>query len=191
MEDVCLLAITLLMGSFRIFILLVCSAHLIILDRFKLTIYIDYFSPNDDKQTDADEQGQNFLNVVVYAETDSEEACLQSLAFFNMDLRFKSIKEEATGTCLWLLENAEYKSWVGNYQGIFAVTGAPGSGKSTLLKFVLQKAVEQRSHDAIIASFFFDDCRGGAQKEPIDLLLSLTQQITVADADFRAKVAAS
>jgi hypothetical protein len=115
--------------------------------------------------------------------------CLQSLAFFAMDLGEYSVEAEAHGTCVWLLHDERYKTWSANHRGLLWISGTPGSGKSTLLKHALRSARESMSvNNHIIASFFFSGCGAAINREPIGLLRCLVHQIADQDRDFCDKI---
>lgn len=49
------------------------------------------------------------------------------------------ITNPAAGTCSWLFQHSQYKSWIGKPSGSFWLSGKPGSGKSVLTRYILQQ----------------------------------------------------
>jgi hypothetical protein len=106
------------------------------------------------------------------------KACLDSLFFREMNLRRNDIKVQAPETCAWLLEHANYKSWLRQRQGLLWIKGNPGAGKSTLLKYALNECEGRASpNELVVASFFFHGRGDPIQKSSLGLFRSLVHQI--------------
>ena len=106
-------------------------------------------------------------------------ACLQSLAFQEMNMLGNDIKQQTATTCSWLLKHESYKSWLGQQNGFLWIEGSPGVGKSTLVKYALNRCKEQatENHKLVIASFFFHGRGYPLQKSPLGLFRSVLYQI--------------
>ena len=99
-----------------------------------------------------------------------------------MDLRKNEIKDEAMGTCEWLVKHGTYKTWLVQRQGLLWIMGKPGAGKSTLVKYALTSALKKWEHvgkpeQLVIASFFFHGRGVNLQKTRLGLYRSLLHQI--------------
>jgi ankyrin repeat protein len=108
----------------------------------------------------------------------SENECLKSLAFFEMNDRFNGIDAATDGTCEWLLLHKTYSDWVTCDLGLLWVKGKPGSGKSTLLRSALNDDMiaSQIGTDAVL-SFFFHGRGVKLQRTPLGLFRSLLSQL--------------
>ena len=100
--------------------------------------------------------------------------CLQSLSFPDMDQRKFLVEDAATNTCTWLLNHAEYKTWLGQRHALLFVLGKPGAGKSTLIRYALQNA--SYSTD-VVACFFFFGRGNDLQRNSCGLFRSLLHQL--------------
>jgi hypothetical protein len=106
-------------------------------------------------------------------------ACLQSLAFHEMNMRGNDIKQQTPTTCSWLLEHESYKSWLSRKNGLLWIKGNPGVGKSTLMKYALHECKKHTpvNSELVIASFFFHGRGSPLQKSSLGLFRSLLYQI--------------
>jgi hypothetical protein len=83
------------------------------------------------------------------------------LRFPQMNVRRQTVRDAHTGTCEWILEEPDYKSWCDTDQtplhhGFMWIKGKPGAGKSTLMKFLLDSTEQQLAPDEAVISFFFN-----------------------------------
>jgi hypothetical protein len=81
------------------------------------------------------------------------------LRFPQMDVRRQTVRDAHTGTCGWIFEKSEYKSWcdarqVSLHHGFLWIKSKPGAGKSTLVKFLLDATVQRSPNEAVISFFF-------------------------------------
>lgn len=88
-------------------------------------------------------------------------SAMSVLRFPQMNLRRQLVRDAHTGTCEWILERPEYKSWcdaeqVPLHHGFLWIKSKPGAGKSTLMKFLLESAEQQSSPNDAVISFFFN-----------------------------------
>ena len=106
-------------------------------------------------------------------------ACLQSLAFPDMETRFYDIGEANDGTCGWLSRHDMFNSWVTSDRGLLWIKGKPGAGKSTLLKYILEKQEILCGVDDndLVLTFFFHDRGHQLQKTPLGFFRSLLYQV--------------
>ncbi|KAK3944600.1 ankyrin repeat domain-containing protein 17 [Diplogelasinospora grovesii] len=115
--------------------------------------------------------------------TEAPSDCLKSLAFPEMDSRFRDVRQAHPKTCGWLLKHDTYKRWAAYDRGLLWIKGKPGSGKSTLLKYALDNhrggAMPDASSESndLILSFFFHNRGGELQKTPLGLFRSLLHQV--------------
>jgi hypothetical protein len=99
------------------------------------------------------------------AEPESKEddwpKAMAALRFPQMEVRRQTVKDAHTGTCEWIFEEPEYRSWCDTDQtplhhGFMWIKGKPGAGKSTLMKFILDSTEQQSALDETVISFFFN-----------------------------------
>jgi ankyrin repeat protein len=109
----------------------------------------------------------------------SENECLKSLAFLEMNDQFNDIDAATEGTCEWLLLHKTYSDWVACDRGLLWIKGKPGSGKSTLLRSALNDimAASQIGTDAVVLFFFFHGRGVELQRTPLGLFRSLLSQL--------------
>ncbi|PIA99837.1 Ankyrin-3 [Cercospora beticola] len=115
--------------------------------------------------------------------TKTEDLCLQSLAFPDMETR-GDIDPAADQTCEWILQHAKYLDW--NRQGgLLWIKGRPGTGKSTLMEYLrktdLQNSNNIGESETLVLSFFFHRRGHELQKTPLGLFRSLLHQILRCD----------
>ena len=103
--------------------------------------------------------------------------CLKSLSFPNMDQRENLVEGAATDTCAWLLNHAEYRTWLDRRHALLWIVGNPGAGKSTLMRFALQKACNRSDPSDVVASFFFFGRGNDLQRSSCGLFRSLLHQL--------------
>src|SRR6266487_6408241 len=77
--------------------------------------------------------------------SEQQQSYLDALAFPQIDSRLLNIKKAHDKTCMWLLEQSEYKDWldpnkIPEHHGFLWVKGKPGAGKSTMMKYALAHA---------------------------------------------------
>ncbi|KAL2146803.1 hypothetical protein VTI28DRAFT_2284 [Corynascus sepedonium] len=124
--------------------------------------------------------GKQFNAGVMYVGAQAEsDACLQSLAFPDMDSRSQSIEAAAEGTCGWLLQHNTYKLWASSDKGLLWIKGKAGSGKSTLLRYAIDNgiATDAAGKSTLVLSFFFHGRGTELQKSPLGLFRSLLHQL--------------
>ena len=83
------------------------------------------------------------------------------LRFPQMNVRRQTVKDAHKGTCDWIFEEPEYKSWCDTEQmplhhGFLWIKSKPGAGKSTMMKFVMDSTERQSSPDEPVISLFFN-----------------------------------
>ena len=110
------------------------------------------------------------------------QTLLKSLSFNRQDARLLNIRAAHRKTCLWLLEQAQFKEWrdgnkVREHHGFLWIKGKPGSGKSTLIKTVYDKAKRERTHGTTIAYFFNARAPGLLEKSSLGMYRSLVHQL--------------
>ena len=94
-------------------------------------------------------------------QTDGWQEAMKVLRFPQMDVRRQTVKDAHAGTCAWIFEKPEYKSWCDSEQiplhhGFLWIKSKPGAGKSTLMKFLLDVTEQQSSPNQAVISFFFN-----------------------------------
>ncbi|KAK0718112.1 hypothetical protein B0T26DRAFT_599132, partial [Lasiosphaeria miniovina] len=104
-------------------------------------------------------------------------SCQQSLAFREMDDRIRDINRATNGTCKWLLEHSEYRSWNDRDRSLLLIMGNPGSGKSTLLRHAVENATTKRQPNDLILSFFFHGRGTDLQKTRLGFFRSVLHQL--------------
>jgi hypothetical protein len=77
----------------------------------------------------------------------------RALRFDHMNTRVTSMRTACAGTCKWLLERQEYKTWC-TKPGFLWIKGNPGTGKSTIMKFAYNHGVRTLAGDVILSYFF-------------------------------------
>lgn len=110
---------------------------------------------------------------------DQLEACLQSLAFRDMDFRFHDVHQAKSGTCNWVLQDEVYAGWYSSPRGLLWINGKPGSGKSTALKYILRhmKIIRPPDHKILYLTFFFHGRGSELQRTLQGLFRSLMHQL--------------
>ena len=103
--------------------------------------------------------------------------CLKSLSFPNMDQRENLVEGAATNTCTWLLNHAEYRTWLDRRHALLWIVGSPGAGKSTLMRYALQKTCNSSDPSDVVASFFFFGGGNDLQRSSCGLFRSLLHQL--------------
>ena len=96
-----------------------------------------------------------------------------SKLLFRSDLaESQSIREE--GTCNWIFEQANFKSWYkANKNAVAWYNAPPGSGK-TILSAAIAHQIEQAGGQVVYYRFSFDD---GTRKTPLAALRSIALQL--------------
>jgi ankyrin repeat protein len=114
------------------------------------------------------------------------------------------ISERYENTCVWLLENEDFKSWsLGKGSNIFWLHGYPGLGKSVFAKFLVQSSLERepdsnlenslvsrgRSDGALpLISYFFCSNDDDQTTSPRNLLCSIIHQLLFEDPELAEPV---
>jgi hypothetical protein len=78
---------------------------------------------------------------------------IRALRFDHMDTRRISMRTAYNGTCEWLLEREEYRTWRAS-PGFLWIKGKPGTGKSTIMKFTYQHGLHALDNDVVVSYFF-------------------------------------
>jgi hypothetical protein len=92
---------------------------------------------------------------------DGWSKAMELLRFPQMDVRRQTVRDAHTGTCEWIFNDPEYKSWCDTermrfHHGFLWIKSKPGAGKSTLMKFLLVSTEQQPAPDEAVISFFFN-----------------------------------
>jgi hypothetical protein len=77
----------------------------------------------------------------------------KALRFDYMNTHLASMRPAYAGTCEWLLEREEYKTWRAN-RGFLWIKGKPGTGKSTIMKFAYNHGAKILTDDVSLSYFF-------------------------------------
>ena len=97
---------------------------------------------------------------------EERDVCLASLAFPEMTRRQDNIEQPNDATCVWILQDTSYKSWLSvepqeNRARLLWIKGKPGSGKSTLMKSLVSRhAWVPKGTKADVCLAFFFNARG-------------------------------
>lgn len=124
------------------------------------------------------------------------QEALSVLRFPQMNLRRQLVRDAHTGTCEWILERPEYKSWcdaeqIPLHHGFLWIKSKPGAGKSTLMKFLLELAEQQSSPDDAVISFFFN-ARGDLLERSLEgMYRQLLHQLLSSNARLQSMVPAA
>ncbi|KAL2217525.1 hypothetical protein M432DRAFT_441334 [Thermoascus aurantiacus ATCC 26904] len=121
------------------------------------------------------------LNQIIASK---RQSYLDSLAFPQIDARLQSIKKAHDRTCMWLLEQPEYRYWLDpdkilEHNGFLWIKGKPGVGKSTIMKYALAHAKEEMT-DATVISFFFNSRGEVLERSTLGMYRSLLFQLLTA-----------
>ncbi|KAI5922299.1 hypothetical protein F4810DRAFT_711663 [Camillea tinctor] len=109
--------------------------------------------------------------------SEEAKACLDSLAFCEMETRFYDIKEAHSETCKWLAVHKTFVDWRDQSRGLLWIKGKPGSGKSTLLKHVIRELLDTPKEDVLVLHFFFHGRGSELQRTPLGLYRYLLYHI--------------
>jgi hypothetical protein len=99
-----------------------------------------------------------------------------------MERRKFDIVRPTKGTCEWVFDHPDYKSWCANEQGLLSIRGNPGVGKSVALKCLAQRAHENKLADdepTVILSFYFDGRGVDNQKTANGLFRSILHGLLI------------
>lgn len=77
----------------------------------------------------------------------------KALRFDHMNTHLTSMRAAYAGTCEWLLEKEEYKTWRANC-GFLWIKGKPGTGKSTIMNFAYNHGAKAFTEDVSLSYFF-------------------------------------
>jgi len=127
---------------------------------------------------------------------DAWPQAMTMLRFPQMNLRRQTVRDVHTGTCEWIFEEPEYKSWCDREQtplhhGILWIKSKPGAGKSTLMKFLLDSKEQRPAPDNAVISFFFN-ARGDTLERSLEgLYRQLLHQILTKVARLQSVISAS
>jgi hypothetical protein len=129
------------------------------------------------------------LNQAIISE---RQRYLDSLAFPQIDARLQNIKNAHDRTCLWLLDQSEYKDWLDpnkilEHHGFLWIKGKPGAGKSTMMKYALADARKEMP-DTTIISFFFNARGEVLEKSILGMYRSLLFQLLTAIPELQNQV---
>ncbi|QDS77953.1 hypothetical protein FKW77_001558 [Venturia effusa] len=105
------------------------------------------------------------------------DGCLSSLFFPEMNERRDTVEGPLQGTCEWIYDNSDFKSWRISY-GLLWIKGSPGAGKSTLMKSLVRHFEDEMAKSGtLVLSYFFHGRGSEAQRSPLYLLRSLLHQL--------------
>ena len=94
-----------------------------------------------------------------------------------MRFRRDDISNPFHTTCTWLSHHTFYLEWLQQRHGPLWIKGKAGSGKSTLLKHALIMAEQEKRHNSVIVSWFFNGRGAPMQKNLLGLYMSLLHQL--------------
>ena len=82
------------------------------------------------------------------------------------------------GTCIWIKENASYKSWLCTGSRLLWLSGGPGKGKTMLSIFLSEEleSLAKQSHSAIFLEYFCDN-KDDRRNSAIAILRGLLYQL--------------
>ncbi|KAK0706216.1 hypothetical protein B0T26DRAFT_725797 [Lasiosphaeria miniovina] len=110
------------------------------------------------------------------------EVFLRGIWFRDIFAREDGISPPLDGTCLWIFDNAAYKSWKSSAKGVFWTLGLPGTGKSVMIKHLVSSArIEASKGSTLILSHFFSATGTPLQHSIDGLLRSLIYQLLLTD----------
>ena len=106
---------------------------------------------------------------------------LQSLKFDQINARHDNIRTALPKTCQWLLQKAQYRSWLDfdnltEHHGFLWIKGKPATGKSTIMKFACAN-VRKNFTDRTLISFFFNARGEVLEKSVLGMYQSLLFQL--------------
>lgn len=124
---------------------------------------------------------EEHLNQIIASK---RQIYLDSLAFPHIHASLQSIKKPHDRTCMWLLEQPEYRNWLDpdkllDHHGFLWIKGKPGVGKSTVMKYALAHARDEMT-DATVISFFFNARGETLEKSTLGMYRSLLFQLLTA-----------
>ncbi|KAF5004590.1 hypothetical protein FDECE_8920 [Fusarium decemcellulare] len=80
------------------------------------------------------------------------------------------------GTCSWIFDHSNFRSWLDESSSLLWIKGKPGSGKSTLMRFLSEKRALKDTAFTLFSHFALDD---PTRKSPKSMLMSLLHQLLV------------
>jgi hypothetical protein len=89
------------------------------------------------------------------------------------------LKRRQPGTGEWLLDSAEYKTWLAASKQMLFYPGIPGAGKTILTSIVVDNLCNRFRHDKTIGiAYIYCNFRRQDEQKIEDLLASLLKQLT-------------
>jgi ankyrin repeat protein len=85
--------------------------------------------------------------------------------------------DRVPGTCEWILEHDEFKTWVGSTSNSLWLTGGPGQGKTMITLHILDKLEDRFEGASDTLLFFFCNRRDHSRNTATSLLRSLLWQL--------------
>lgn len=122
-----------------------------------------------------------------FSNDQANEACLRSLWFPAINIRYQSLERPADKTCSWLFNLDSYQDWFSSKtrqesHGLLWLKGKPGAGKSTLMKEAFRRAVfGQAESNYRTAAFFFSAKGDVLEHSSLGLFQSLLYQLLPGD----------
>ncbi|KAH7020440.1 hypothetical protein EDB80DRAFT_222061 [Ilyonectria destructans] len=96
------------------------------------------------------------------------------------DVQNATLQRQQPGTSQWLIDTAEYKTWVNTPRRTLVCWGLPGAGKTVLASFVVDQLARRRSTDNSrlgLGFIFFRISDSGDQRAEGHFLLTLLKQL--------------
>ncbi|KAH6962425.1 hypothetical protein BKA56DRAFT_622975 [Ilyonectria sp. MPI-CAGE-AT-0026] len=96
------------------------------------------------------------------------------------DVQDETLQRQQPGTSQWLIDTAEYKTWLNTPRRTLVCWGLPGAGKTVLASFVVDQLARRRSTDNSrlgLGFIFFRTSDAGDERVEGHFLLTLLKQL--------------
>jgi hypothetical protein len=119
------------------------------------------------------------IKLVRYQENQEQKAILDWLTpfdYFSQQNDFLKLRQAGTGQ--WLLDSAEFKSWIENSRQTLFCPGIPGAGKTILTSIVVDELSRRFQGDtSVVVAYIYYNFKGQTEQTLDNLLASLLKQL--------------
>lgn len=136
-----------------------------------------------------DPRSKNYTQFVAEKIVTFRAACLDSLAYREMNYRQQEVQDAGPDSSTWIFRHESYKKWLNEGGGLLWVKGKPGSGKSTLMKKIFKSINEYMPSTCVRLAYFFHKRGSSLQQTPVGMfrtiLHQLLSQVPLVGGDFQ------
>jgi hypothetical protein len=124
----------------------------------------------------------NTVKLVRYQEDKEQQAILEWLTPTDYALQQNAfLKQRQAGSGKWLLDSAEFKSWLETKNQTLLCPGIPGAGKTVLTSIVIEDlSTRFQDESSIVVAYIYCNFKRQAEQTLEDLLASVLKQLAQA-----------